>query len=86
MCVYYNICMDTYIHIYIYVACNIIILYIDACNVQNNETALHFAAWEGHTTAIETLIKAGADLKARDKVSKGICMHVCTCMGCAQSI
>jgi hypothetical protein len=69
-----------------YVACNIIILYIDTYNVQDNWTALHFAAMEGHTAAIEMLLKAGADLKALDKVSIGICMHVYTCMRCAQYI
>ncbi len=82
-----------YIYTYIYlssineyVACNIIILYIDTYNVQYKNTALHFAARGGLTAAIETLIKAGADVKALAKVSIGICMHVYTCMGCAQSI
>ncbi len=65
---------------------NTIILYIDKYNAQRNWTALHWAAEGGHTAAIETLIKAGADVKALNKVSIGICMHVYTCMGCAQSV
>jgi hypothetical protein len=81
----------TYTYIYLssikeYVACNIIILYIDTYNVQNNKTALHYAAERGNTAAIEMLIKAGADVKALDTVSIGICMHAYTCMGCTQYI
>jgi hypothetical protein len=81
--------MYTYIYlssINEYVACNIIILYIDTYNVQDNRAALHWAADRGDTAAIEMLIKAGADVMALDIVSIGICMHVYTCMGCAQYI
>ncbi len=85
--------MRIYVYTYIYlssikeyVACNIIILYIDTYNVQLNWTALHSAAGDGNTAIMETLIKAGADVKALTRVSIGICMHVYTCMGCAQSI
>ncbi len=88
---------SAYIHIYIYtyiylssineyVSSSIIILYINIYNVQFNQTALHFAAEYGTTAAIETLINAGADIMALDKVKIGICMHVHTCMGCTQYI
>ncbi len=63
------------------VVSGIIILYINTYIAQGNRTALHFVAEEGHTAAIETLIKAGADVKALAKVSIGICMHLYMCMG-----
>ncbi len=81
--------MLIYVYTYIYLSSineyatsNIIILYIKTCNVQDNWTALHYAAAKGRTAAMETLIKAGADVKALDDVSIGICMHVHTFMGC----
>ncbi len=85
--------MLIYIYTYIYlssvneyVTSNIIIIYFNAYNVQRNCTALHYAAAEGDTAAIETLIKAGVDVKAIGYVSIGICMHLHTFMGCTQYI
>ncbi len=83
ICIFVNIskCVYTYIYIYInsineHIACNIIILYINTLNVQDNNTALHLAADNGHTVVIKTLIEAGANVKARNNVSIGICMYV----------
>ena len=37
-------------------------------NVQNQQTPLHVAAQNGHTSMVESLIKCGADVNAVDKV------------------
>ena len=36
--------------------------------LQDGTTPLHWAARLGHTATVEMLLKAGADVKARDKV------------------
>jgi len=36
--------------------------------LQYGMTALHWAAWKGHSTTVEVLLAAGADVKATDKV------------------
>ncbi|PNH04874.1 Ankyrin repeat domain-containing protein 6 [Tetrabaena socialis] len=35
---------------------------------EEGRTALHYASWEGHTEAVEALLRAGADIAAKDKV------------------
>ena len=36
--------------------------------LQNRQTALHLAAWRGHTNVVETLIQYGADITVEDGV------------------
>ena len=40
--------------------------------LQDGETALHWAARRGHSTTVEVLLAAGADVKATDKVGVGV--------------
>ena len=40
--------------------------------LQDGWTALHHAAGEGHSTIVEVLLAAGADVKARSKVCLGV--------------
>ena len=40
--------------------------------LQFGETALHDAAYSGHSTTVEVLLAAGADVKATDKVGVGV--------------
>ena len=40
--------------------------------LQDGGTALHLAAWGGHSTTVEVLLAAGADVKATDKVGVGV--------------
>lgn len=35
---------------------------------QHKHTPLHLAAWKGYVTAVDLLIKSGADVNARSKV------------------
>ena len=34
-------------------------------------TALHWAAWKGDTNVIDVLVKSGADVNMKDRVSSG---------------
>ena len=40
--------------------------------LQDGETALHRAAMKCHSTTVEVLLAAGADVKATDKVGVGV--------------
>jgi hypothetical protein len=47
--------------------------------VQGGRTALHYAAREDRTAAMEMLLGRGADMEAKDNVSRVLndCMRVC---------
>ena len=42
--------------------------------IQDGNTALHKAAWEGHTETVDCLVSAGADVNVANKVRKPIAM------------
>lgn len=46
--------------------------------VQNGKTALHYAATSGHTSVVQLLSEAGADLNVKDKVPYNICELDCS--------
>ena len=37
--------------------------------LQDHQTPLHFAAYNGHTDTVKILIEKGADVNAKDEVS-----------------
>ena len=43
-------------------------------------TPLHFCAFGGNADAVMALLKAGADLKAKDHVSERMSMRIHTCI------
>ena len=58
-----------------------------AATLQCGRTALYWAAWKGHTAAVEVLMSAGADVNIGDKVSLiasvVIVAHVFTYISCS---
>jgi len=46
---------------------------------QDNKTPLHKASENGKIDVCETLLKAGADVKAKDSVSVFYCVVACFC-------
>ena len=45
-------------------------------NNQDGNTALHRAAWTGHTETVKLLLENGADTNAADEVSHRECVYV----------
>ena len=51
-------------------------LYRMIMNNQDGMTALHRAAWTGHTETVKLLLDSGADVHAADVVSHCECVYV----------
>jgi ankyrin repeat protein len=52
--------------------------YVNAPDPQKQLTALHMAAYNGHTEAIKLLLEHGATIDARDTEGKTALLHACT--------
>jgi ankyrin repeat protein len=61
-----NKTLTNYVHTFLCV--------LNIYTLQLDRTALHWAAANGHTTSMDILLKAGADVDGRDKVSY-TCYH-----------
>jgi hypothetical protein len=54
-------------------------IYCDCDPTQSYDTALHNAAWKGHTSTIGVLARLGADLNAKNKVRASHIAHSTVC-------
>lgn len=45
---------------------------------QDGNTALHEVSWHGFSQSVKLLVKAGANVHAKNKVRENLAQHYCT--------